>query len=190
MKIIILLITSCLFGGIASSEPLTKERKIDFVKFYRTWSKFQEEFPDRPEVEVLFFDLDHDGNDEAIATNYGQFGETGYTWTVFKFTTGVWSRVKRKKINETTVDPVDGIFSRTEEFYSLALISKPMGLIVIHKDYDKRAHDGMAAPRAYSISIDKDGFVNSAKLGSLDQLVGYSPDFHKLERLGVETFKD
>lgn len=190
MKLITILITSFLFEGIALSEPLTKENKDQFVKFYRTWSKVQEEFPDRPEVKVLFFDVDCDGTDEAIATDHGQFGETGYSWNVFQLKNGTWSAAKLRKTNENTVDPVSGIFSRTEEFYSLALIKKPLGLVVFHKDYDKLVPGGMAAPQGFSISIDQEGFVNTKKLPALDQLIGYSPDFHKLQRLGVETFKD
>jgi len=190
MKIIIILIASCLFGGLASSEPSAKDGKEAFVKFYRAWSKFQVDFPDHPEVRVLFFDIDSDGTNEAIATDRGQFGETGYSWNVFQFRNEIWSAVKLKKIDETTVDPSSGIFARTEEFCSLELINKPLGLIVVHKDYDRRASDGMAAPQAFSITIDNNGFVKTEKLGSLDQLIGYSEDFHKLQRLGVETFKD
>lgn len=190
MKIFILLITSCFLAGVASSEPLTKEGKEVFVKFYRAWSKFQEEFPNHPEVRVLFFDLDFDGTDEAMATHHGQFGETGYTWTAFRFSNGNWSRVDEEKVSETTVDPIHGIFARTEEFYSIALIRKPLGLIVVHKDYDKRATDGMAAPLVFSIGINQDGCVKTEKLAGLDQLIGNSESFHKLQRLGVETFKD
>lgn len=187
MKLMTLLVLSLLFEGITLSETLTKGSKDRFVEFYRTWSKVQEEFLKRPEVIVLFFDIDFDGIEEAIATDREQFGETGYSWNIFQLKNGTWSAAKIRKINETMVDPVSGIFARTEEFYSLALIKKPLGLVVIHKDYDKLIPDGMAKPQGFSILIDQEGFVKTEKLESLDQLIGYSTEFQKLQRLGVNT---
>ena len=188
MKLLITIFTFIVCGGMASSEPLTTASKEKFVAFYRTWSKFEIDFPNHPEVKVLFVDIDNDGMNEAIATDRGQFGETGYSWNVFQFNDGAWSAAKIKIIDETTVDPTSGIFARSEEFYLLSTTSNSSGLIVIHKDFDKLEPNGMAAPQVFSISLDKGDFVATKQLGVLDQLIGYSQDFHKLERLGVETF--
>lgn len=190
MKTLITLFTLIVCGGMASSEPLTTASKEKFVAFYRTWSKFEIDFPNHPEVKVLFIDLDKDGKDEAIATDRGQFGETGYSWNVFHLKNGAWSASKIKKLDETTIDPRSSIFARTEEFYSLNTTANSSGLMVIHKDFDKLKPDGMGTPQVFGIALDQDGFVVAKQMGLLDQVIGYSKEFHKLERLGIETFNN
>jgi hypothetical protein len=92
-----------------------------------------EEFPDKPQVNVLFTDINSDGVLEAIATSYGEHYEDGNTWTIFQRSGLSWVPVKLKMKDATTVDPSSSLLARGDEFYLLTGSGGKRDLTVIHK---------------------------------------------------------
>jgi hypothetical protein len=127
---------------------------------------------------------------EAIATSYGEHYEDGNTWTIFQRSGLSWVPVKLKMKDATTVDPSSSLLARSDEFYLLTGSGGKRDLAVIHKHYDTQIEGGMSPSQNSKVIIDKESFMISEKLPPLDQIVAYSSEFLKLERLKVESFKD
>ena len=187
-----LLTLLCLMSSVAFALPqaISDKEKKDFVTYYRSWRKLLEEFPDKPQVNFLFTDINSDGVLEAIATSHGECYEDGYSWTIFQRSGLSWAPVKLKMKDATTVDQSSSLLARSDEFYLLTGSGGKHDLAVLHKHYDTQIEGGMSPSQNSKVTISKESLMISEKLPSLDQIVAYSPGFLKLERLKVESFKD
>ena len=172
--------------------PLSDVVKRAFVDFYRETELFGA-FLENQWVTVFFFDIDNDGLEEAIATDYNYQDRFGCSWHVFVQIPQAWERAKRRRVkdNPRTIDPISRLFANTCELYVLTREDLPPQLAVINRHYEKfDVYDELgnwddfkyvATLTFYTVSIDKEGYLKVEKTKSylaetqteeLDELYG------------------
>jgi len=140
-----ILTTLCLITSYATA-TLTPEQKTDFLREYGEFATMVKHLP--PVVGVLFFDINGDGVEEAIATYNEHMYRDGCDWEVYALVKGEWEPVKINHTGRTTRNPISDIYIRPDMFFKLIEgDNKPPKLV---------AADDKGVSR---ICIDEDGFL-------------------------------
>jgi len=111
--------------GVANTQPLSDIEKCAFVDFYREEYNLLEKktywggLP-RPGVTAFFFDLNGDGQDEAMATCWIHADpgkEAGSVWEVYVKKPTTWKRIKNDKDGSSAMFDArrDGLYVLTRE---------------------------------------------------------------------------
>ena len=192
---IILSITFMLGLSLGKAEPLNDKEKIAFVKHYREIVKLEKEFPNDPEVKVIFIDLDGDGIEEAFATSKGSFYEVGWDWAAFRQKGQEWEPIKGFDNKAKVVRAGSGVFARPGEIFRVIKNDKTVDFIILAENFDRLAPDGLGPLRKTRFSLDKEGILRQEEVIDLERYLAYSGIHHsglisKVESLRVESFKD
>jgi len=194
MKAIV--ITSCILslGVIASqADPLTENQKLDFVDYYKKRVKLLETFPDHPQVQVVFVDMDADGEEEALATNHGSSYEDGNSWAAFRKTGDTWETIRGFDNKAKVIRPGSGVFARPGEIFQIIRHDGTIEFLVLHENFDKLAPDGLGDLYKIRFSVDDKGVLQQEQVKNLERYIAYagvnrSGLVSKLEALKVEYF--
>jgi hypothetical protein len=175
MKQPIALLSLAVFATIACSAQaeLTKDEKEEFVRQYRLRVKLAEEFPDKQAVKVIFYDLDFDGKEEALATSIGSFYETGWDWAAFKRNGTQWDPIKGYDSEAKIVRPGSGVYARPGEIFCLRDDENTVQFVVLNRNYDKWAPDKLGELNKIVFHIDGEGVFQQAKVQNLERLMAY-----------------
>jgi len=122
------------FGARCFAVLLSDIEKRAFVDFYRN-TELRGALLKNQWVTVFFFDLDGDGLEEAIATDYNYQDRLGDRWHVFVQTPQSWEWAKRRVVTQHRVDPVSTLEARDNELFLLTREGHPPQLVVIHENY-------------------------------------------------------
>jgi hypothetical protein len=160
------------FAYSAKAE-LTKEEKEEFVREYRSRAKLAEEFPDKQGVKVIFVDLDFDGKEEALATSFGSFYETGWIWATFKRKGNQWEPIRGYNSETKAMQPGSGVYARPGEIFCLRDDENNIQFVVLNRNYDKMAPDSLGALNKIVFHIDDEGVFQQEKVESLERLLAY-----------------
>lgn len=195
--IIAIIYMSWLFPAWA--EPTSEKEKREFADFYRKAIKLAEEFPNKLEVKTIFVDFDCDGNDEALATSYSSFGETGWLWTAFRKKSDKWSPINGYDSDSKSISLYSSIFARPSEIFSVSQHDGSIEFLILAESYDKLAPDGKGPLNKTRFYLDKDGVLQQEKVKDLERYLAYRVSGHqwpegtlikRLEALKVDIFKD
>lgn len=178
---------------------LTNVEKNDFVREYRKRVKLAEEFPEKQEVKVIFVDLDFDGKEEALATSYGSFYETGWDWAAFKRAGAQWVPIQGYDSEMKIIRPGSGVYARAGEIFRVTKNDGPVEFLILAEHYDKLAPEGKGPLNKTRFYLDKDGVMQQESIKDLERYLAYRVSGHKwpegtlikgLEAMKVEIFKD
>lgn len=190
------LTTLILFFGIAfaaNAKDLTIEQKKEFADFYREQVDLLQIHPNKPQVKVIFVDLDDDGAVEAFATSYEGFYETGWLWTLYKQSGDGWTLVKRYDAQTKAIQPSAGIYARPGEVFRLRDDEGHVEFVVLNRNYDKLAPGGVGTLNKNTFHLDEKGIFREEKVENLESLLAYRGGrragiVKSLEALQVEEF--
>jgi len=169
-----LILTSlCLLTSYATA-TLTPEQKTDFLRMYGAYTGVQRDYPDRPTIGVLFFDINGDGVEEAIATYNADMHRDGCLWEVYALIKDEWIPTKLKT-DHFSSDPYDYIYAHEHEFFTFTEGNKPPQLITVRDN-----------GKVIKIAFDEDGFRIIKHFSSFDLFDSHT----KPERLTAEFHTD
>ena len=176
-----------------ASASISDEEKLEFSIFYREKIDLLKIFPDRPEVKVIFTDLDGDNKEEAIATSYEGFYETGWLWSSYKNINGKWIPIKRHDDGKLVSDS-KAIFARPGEIFKITKEDGGVEFLILNQNFDSQAPDGKGNLIKTRFWIDKDGLMQEATIADIDKYLAFRTTMggliQSLEVLKVEMFKD
>lgn len=181
--IIFLLLSSLL----AFSNPLNNNEKEAFAEYYRKLADLRKEFPNKLAIKVIFFDLNHDGKIEALATSQGNFYEDGWLWSVFtRSENGEWKPMSG--INETTGEKtsIASIFARPTEFRQLTTFGQKPSLLLIRSHFDKSSSSGKTKEKKIYYSIT----FNQNVLSPVKIPIPGKGDGVSIEKIETETIEE
>lgn len=192
--LLILILATPILGG----EPLTKEEKNTFVEFYKKQSKLDVEPPEKSWVNVMFVDLDGDGIMDALVSNsLTTYEEAQADWSAYKCNGKSWVQFKsfHKNVYEEKEKLKDGafVFGRPGEFYQLVNKAKVPKFLILQKNYDKLAPEGIAEPVNSYFFVDNEGVLREQKIDNLKQFLAdnirkSSKPADTLKKIEVETY--
>lgn len=195
MRTLFVLLSTGLIAALpqSSQAEISKEEKENFVQEYRILAKVAEEFPDKQDVKVIFVDLDFDGREEALATSYGSFYETGWIWATFRWNGTKWEPVKGYNAETKAIQPGSGVYARPGEIFRLREDAGKTQFVVLNRNYDRLAPKGIGALNKSVFQIDAEGVFREDKVESLEHLLAYRGARYagivtSLEALKVEEF--
>jgi len=196
----------CFSFCVVNAAPLSDFEKRAFVDFYRDeYEMFKDRSEDWPPtwVNVLFFDLNGDGQEEAIATCWiNKYTEYYYVWDVYIKTPESWESAKRHANEHNSEGSVATL--GTFEFYVLTRNGQPQ-LATFSEDhkrledeYDEDGEKKYETSSSFSlVSMDDDGYVewvlgigyvDGVLTEELDKL--YGKDQYKLEPISPVTYTE
>jgi len=190
------LLAALLFSTIAfasQANELTVEQKKKFANFYRDQVDLLEIHPDRPEVKAIFVDLDGDGLEEAIATSYEAFYETGWLWSVYKKEGDKWKPIQGYDPEAKAIRPGSGIYARPGEIFKVVHNDGTRQFLTLNLHFDKFARDGIGPINKTSFWIDDKGIFQEQKVEDLERYLAYQGAHRiglvqRLDALPVEVF--
>ena len=176
------------------AKGLTIEKKKAFAAFYRKQVDLLRIHPNKPEVKVIFVDLDGDGLEEAIATSYEGFYETGWLWSLYRQVGEKWILIKGYHSETKAIQAGSGIYARPGEIFRLRDDENNIQFVVLNRNYDKLAPDGLGVLNKIVFRIDDKGVFQQHKVENLERLLAYrgarkTGIVKTLEVLTVEEFK-
>jgi len=179
--------------AIAQAAPLTQREKLDFIEYYKKRVKLLENFPNNPQVKVIFVDMDGDGKEETLATSKGSSYEDGYDWAAFRLVGDSWESIEGFDNEAKIVRPGSGVFARSGEIFRVVKNDKSVEFLVLWENFDKLAPDGMGELHKTRFSLDKEGVFRQDDVANLERYIAYaganrSGLISKLEVLKVESF--
>jgi hypothetical protein len=199
MKRLALIFLCCSISLSAQEKKLTIEQKKAFASFYRSRVDLLKIYPERPEVNVIFVDLDGDGLEEAFATSYEAFYETGWMWAAFKRNGDQWSPIKGYDSGKKAIQNGSSVYARPGEIFRVTKHDGTFEFLILGENYDKLAPEGMGALNKTKFQIDKEGVLQQQPIKDLERYLAYRVTGHtwpkgtlvkRLEALEVESFKD
>jgi len=172
MKLKPLIFALLCFGGncinwAQDTQPPNVEELYDFLL---TDLGVLREFPDDPFVLVLFFDIDHDGIPDALATykgnDYTGTGGGGYLWHFYRFKDGKWQTGPLQEIEDGVFDP-NIVYSARDGFFSLTREGqKP--ILVASYPFSGKIDDRLELSLyASEITIDGEGYLRDTPIPEL-----------------------
>jgi hypothetical protein len=191
-----LTLTASIFFGFCSASvyaELTDNQKHDFVRHYRSITRLAEEFPNKPEVKVVFVDLNRDGTDDALATSYGSFYETGWLWAAFQLVGGRWEPIKGYDNHDKVVRPGSGVYARHGEIFQVQMGDGVVEFLVLNQNFDKLAPEQLGPLNKSRFWIDREGILRQEKIENLERYLAYRGAHRdglvrKIEAVHVEVF--
>ena len=137
-----------------------------------------EEFPDNPFVWVLFFDIDHDGIPDALATyrghDYTGSGGGGATWYYYRFKDGKWQTGPLREIEDGVIDPNTTGASLHGGFFSLTREGQKPTLVACFDDHYKTEGGIDFGLYAHELTIDSNGYLRNTHIPELTAK-GFAP---------------
>jgi len=161
----LLFVTLCLLANAATA-TLTPEQKKDFIQMYGKY---------KSSAEVLFFDINGDGVEEAIATSNDDWYSEDTRWDIFVLTKNGWEEVKRIENMESPRGLSGQLLALNSEFFAFTENGKPPQFVTVRND-----------GRNTKVIIDEDGFLRTEKF----PVPNLSDSRRKLERLTPELHSD
>jgi len=124
-----------------------------------------QEYPEYPEIWVVFFDLNHDGIPEALATHkshdYSGTGGGGYMWFSYQFKNGKWDEIPEERTaNGRLADPYNNVDAPLwNGFFSLTREGQKPTLVAQYH-FDGKGDEGKTFRTiAKEVTIDADGYL-------------------------------
>lgn len=190
-----ILIMSCLVTYALQAQELTLQEKIEFADFYRKRVDLLKIYPNKPEVKVIFVDFDNDRQQEALATSYESFGETGWLWSAYRKKGAKWEEIDQYETETKTVQEGACIYARPGEIFSLVDEDNRIQFVVLNRNYDKLAPNGIGPINKSVFHLDEKGIFQQNKVDNLEQLLAYRGTrsagiVKSLESLKVELFPE
>lgn len=158
---------------MAQAVEMDKEQKRIFADFYRKQVGLLEIYPDKPTVMVAFVDLDADGQQEAIATSYEGFNETGWLWSIYKKNGQKWELVKQYDPSTNSNLPGSGVYARPGELFRLEDDKGKVIFVVFNRNYDKQAPDGLGEINKFSFYMDSNGLFHLNSIENIERFLAY-----------------
>jgi hypothetical protein len=172
---------------------ISAEEKLEFSRFYRNQIDLLKIYPDRPEVKVIFTDLDGDNKEEAIATSYEGFYETGWLWSSYKKTNGKWMAIKRHDDGKLASNS-KAIYARPGEIFKITKEDGGVEFLILNQNFDNQSPDGKGTLIKTRFWIDEKGLMQEATVADIDKYLAFRTMMggliQNLEVLKVEMFKD
>ena len=126
------------------------------------------ERPENDPVDVLFFDINHDGIPDALVSerfdkSFG--GNHGNLWYLYRFENGEW-QYKFKKIDED-IDGYNNVYARGDDFYSLTMDGQKPKLVLVYTSHNNEGYGWLQDDSAHEITIDEDGYLKAIPIPEL-----------------------
>ena len=169
----VILIISCLFSHALQAQELTIKEKIDFADFYRKQVDLLKIYPNKPEVKVVFVDLDNDRQQEALATSYEGFYETGWLWSAYRKKGEQWEPIKQYDPETKSLRSGSSIYARPSEIFNIVDEEDKLHFVVLNRNYDKLAPNGIGSINKSVFYLDEKGIFQQKKVDDLEQLLAY-----------------
>ncbi len=171
---------------------ISEEEKIDFSIFYRKQVDLLKLYPDRPEIKVIFTDLDGDNKDEAIATSYEGFYETGWMWSPYKKLNDKWTPIKRHDDGKLESNS-KVIYARPGEIFKVNKEDGAVEFLILHQNFNKEASDGKGELIKTRFWIDENEVIQEEDVKDTDKYLAFRTTMggtiQKIEVLKVEIFQ-
>jgi len=167
MKYKTLLFTSrCLLASYTSFAQQTPQPPPNVEELYDYLRAKAEEVgvSKNPPVDILFFDINHDGIPEALGSireDQQGGGCHGNDWSIYQLEKGEWQWVPTRDSDEY------GIFARGDDFFSLTEEGQKPKLILLYS-CSGREDEGMRySQEACEITIDSEGYLKTIPIPAL-----------------------
>jgi len=171
-KILILL---CLLTGTAlTAQTNALPPDVEGLRDFLLTDLAYQEYPEDPFIWVVFFDIDHDGIPDALATykgnDYTGTGGGGYLWHFYRFKDGKWQRGPLEETEDSIFDP-NTVYSASDGFFSLTREGKKPTLIASYpfrgKEFDIDFARYTESQDASEVTIDNEGYLKTIPLPEL-----------------------
>ena len=183
---------------LQGADTLTQKEKNAFVEFYKKKRNLQEESPQKTWVKVMFVDINGDGLMDALASNALTTYEQGQAdWSIYRNTGKNWKPFKsyHKNVYEESAKLIISafVFGRTGEFFRVIKNDGTLQFLILQKNFDKKAPQGLGDPVKSWFEVDKNGVIREHKITNIERYLAYdeknlSSPISSLNRLEVEVF--
>ena len=162
----ICLLTVCMTTRAESRVLSSAENPCELL---RMGLRKQQESSVGPTIDVLFFDINHDGVPEALVayiedTSAG--GLHGNDWGYRRFKDGEWQQGPLERYRDGWFDP-NTVYARGDDFYSLREDGKKPKLILIYTSCSKDNGVTTIGDEASEIILDDKGFLKTIPVPEL-----------------------
>jgi len=124
-----------------------------------------------PAIDVLFFDINHDGIPEALISareNIYGGGARGNDWILHQFKDGEWQMTPPYKTDdEYPIAPLNCVFARGDDFFSLIRKGENPKLALIYSWESKEDEGIKYSQDACEITMDAEGFLKTIPIPEL-----------------------
>lgn len=179
---------------LTAADKLTQEEKNSFVEFYKKHINLNVEEPKKSWVKVMFVDVDGDGHIDALASDaLSTYEKSQADWAVFRFTGDKW--IPFKGVDDLSKKIISGasLFGRSDEFFRVIKNDGALQFLILQKNFDKKAPQGLGDPIKSWFEVDKNGVIREHKITNIERYLAYdeknlSSPISSLNRLEVEVF--
>ena len=157
---------TCMGSAQGAQSLLDKEGICDLLR--KQLNTFER--PENIPIDVLFFDINHDGIPDALLSYREEQrggGSRGNLWALFQFKNGEWERNPLKETDDDNWSSYNSVFARGDDFYSLTMDGQKPKLVLVFSSSLNEGYGWLHDNTACEITIDSEGYLKTIPIPEL-----------------------